>query len=64
MGGCYSCLHLKNEGGGWEYPQFNYKVCDKRPAYANLKGFPWVNTKCRFQEGRTTKSLDKPGDAR
>jgi len=43
---CVMCKHFYIDGEGWELPQFNYPNCLKRKNYANLKSFPFVNTKC------------------
>lgn len=43
---CLKCNHLFMDGGGWELPQFDYPNCNKHPNLANLKSFPFKDTKC------------------
>jgi hypothetical protein len=47
---CVNCVHFFIDGEGWELPQYDFANCKARPNFANLKSFPFKNTKCRVYE--------------
>lgn len=47
MNSCYRCAHLHKETESWEMPHIWWWECSARPAMANLKSFPFSNTKCK-----------------
>lgn len=47
---CKNCKHFFLDGDGWEYRQYDYADCKKRPSMMYLKSFPFKNTKCKTFE--------------
>lgn len=55
---CYRCAHLVREQESWEMPNIWWWECAARPGLANLKSFPFMNTKCAaFQQHRQQKEV-------
>lgn len=56
MNTCYRCANLMRESEGWERPDIQWWECAKRPGMANLRSFPFHNTKCpEFKPSKTDK---------
>lgn len=47
MNRCGNCKHLTHQTESWEMPHIWWWECAARPAMANLKSFPFHNTKCK-----------------
>ncbi len=47
MNSCYRCIHLHKEIESWEMPYIWWWECSAQPTTANLKSFPFSNTKCK-----------------
>jgi hypothetical protein len=54
MNKCVDCIHFTIESEGWEYRQFDYADCKRRPNMMSLKSFPFKNTKCMTYEAKET----------
>ena len=50
MNKCISCIHFFIESEGFEYKQFDYPTCRRRPNMMYLKSFPFKDTKCNTYE--------------
>jgi hypothetical protein len=44
---CRDCVYFFIESEGFEYKQFDYPDCRKRPNMMWLKSFPFKDTKCK-----------------
>lgn len=49
---CRMCKYFFMESEGWEYQQYDYASCRKRPSMLWLKSFPFKNTKCKTFEAK------------
>jgi len=57
---CFNCVHIHKETESWEMPHIFWYECSARPQNAQLKQFPFFNTKCKYHEfGKTTTDIFK-----
>lgn len=54
---CYTCAHFHREEESWEMPHIWWYECSARPSMANLKSFPFTNTKCTLFKQFTPRSV-------
>lgn len=62
MVSCRNCKHFRRETESWEMPDYYWFVCRAIPGMANLKSFPFANTRCKkFEPAEIVvpKSLDE-----
>ena len=59
MNSCFDCKYYSywRETESWEMPHIytDMRECSKVPTNANLKSFPFLNTKCIHFENKLTK---------
>ena len=53
---CVDCIHFVIESEGWEFRQFDYADCKRRPSMMWFKSFPFTNTKCKTYEAKGNKN--------
>lgn len=56
---CYNCVSLIREEESWEMPHIWWWECTACPGMANLKSFPFENTKCKAYVRRETPIYHK-----
>ena len=49
---CGKCKHLAKATESWELPDIWWWECNARPGLANLKSFPFRDTKCKSYEAK------------
>jgi hypothetical protein len=52
---CTNCVHYIRQEESWEMPHIFWYECKVVPSAANLKSFPYKNTKCKKFERKTNK---------